>query len=178
MLTVLPAATDDEAAHLLVRALLEDIAVAGAGKVPETDRLRMLAELDRLPVSIRAEVGRFLEEAMEAAARAPAGTPEWRVRWVRGELGGEQVVQLGYGTCSVEHSAEIQDVAASLVRLRHHDMLAVVGDSLVTVMIVLTPRTDGVRPWDTTMLAFTGDPELDDEQLALLRELWPADPPP
>jgi len=46
------------------------------------------------------------------------------------------------------------------------------GDSVTTVGVLITPRSDGVRPWDTTMIATTGDLELEDHQLAALREAW------
>lgn len=53
---------EDRRPHLLVRAIFEDIAVAPAPGVDEADRLAILSELDRLPVTFRADIGRFLEE--------------------------------------------------------------------------------------------------------------------
>jgi hypothetical protein len=32
---------------------------------------------------------------------------------------------------------------------------------VMTVGVLLTPRTDGLRPWDTTMAATRGDPHLE-----------------
>lgn len=39
--------------------------------------------------------------------------------------------------------------------------------------VVLTPREDGRRPWDTTMVAVSGDVKFSDQELGQLRELWP-----
>ena len=60
------------------------------------------------------------------------------------------------------------------MRLRHHDVYEAMAEarSLITVGMLLTPRTDGVRPWDTTMIATAGDPGLDSEQLATFRQIW------
>ena len=150
--------------------------MTGASEIPEADRLRMLAALDRLPVSIRGQIGRYLIDAMEASARSPAGQTEWRQRRVViGPSDSEPPIQLAYATCSLEHSAMVRDFFESLVRLRHHDVHEVVGeaDSLITMGVLLTPRTDGVRPWDTTMIATAGDPDLNAEQLAAFRRIWP-----
>ena len=44
-----------------------------------------------------------------------------------------------------------------------------------TVGVLLTPRTDGVRPWDTTMMAVSGDLNLTSSDLARYRQLWASD---
>jgi hypothetical protein len=67
-----------------------------------------------------------------------------------------------------------------VVQLRHHEVYETVGadgSSLITVGMVLTPRSDGVRPWDTTMFAASGDLELDDDDVAEFRKVWPGDTP-
>ena len=46
-------------------------------------------------------------------------------------------------------------------------------EGLTTVAIVLTPREDERRPWDTTMVAVSGDVRFSAEELRQLRELWP-----
>lgn len=45
----------------------------------------------------------------------------------------------------------------------------------VSVGVLLTPRTDGLRDWDTTMATVIGDPELTDDELQQDRELWNTD---
>jgi hypothetical protein len=175
LLPVLPVASDDQPPHLLVRSLFEDIAVSGAAETAEVDRLRMLAALDHLQVGIRGQIGQFLIDAMEAAAQTPAGHTEWRQRRVvMGPSDSEPPLQLTFATCSRGHSVMVQDLFGSLVRLRHHDVYEVVdkADSLITVGVLLTPRIDAVRPWDTTMIATAGDPDLDADHLAAFRQAW------
>lgn len=42
----------------------------------------------------------------------------------------------------------------------------------VTVGVLLTPRHDGLRLWDTTMVRATGDLELAPEDISRMREVW------
>ena len=62
-----------------------------------------------------------------------------------------------------------------LVTLRHQQMYEALGDDddLLTVGLLLTPRNDGRRPWDTTLAAVRGDLELNAEYRQELEELWP-----
>lgn len=46
-------------------------------------------------------------------------------------------------------------------------------EGITTVGVLLTPRPDGSRPWDTTLAAILGDPEFTSEALDRLRETWP-----
>ena len=39
---------------------------------------------------------------------------------------------------------------------------------------MITPRQDGQRPWDTTVVAIPGDLDLTDDEIALYTKLWPA----
>jgi hypothetical protein len=155
--------------------MFEDIAATRLREASESQRLRVLAELDRLPVGQRARIGRYVLDAMSQVRREAEGGIAWRMRSVRGR-GGQ--VHLGFGACSRPHSAEIQDVFGWWAQLRHHDVLrtGVVSPELTTVAILLTPRFDGQRPWDTTMAAVTGDPNFTEQELAELRSLWPSPP--
>jgi hypothetical protein len=61
------------------------------------------------------------------------------------------------------------------------DILSVEGHpsdgKLTTVGVLLTPRPDGLRDFDTTVLLVRGDVGFDDDQLALLRKHWPDEQP-
>lgn len=174
LLPMLPAATgDDTRAHMLVRLLFEDVAVSAGENLTEENRLRVLAALDTLTVAVRSEVGNFLLEAMDAMAEVPSGTTAWQQRRV---LNDDDFAQLAFGACSEPHSEEILDLFQWWVMLRHHDLYQRVEDpdALITVGILLTPRTDGVRDWDTTALAVSpGDLRLTPEELAAFRQVWP-----
>ena len=42
----------------------------------------------------------------------------------------------------------------------------------MTVGVLLTPRTDGLRPWDTSMAATRGDQHFEPDLRAALEHLW------
>jgi hypothetical protein len=172
LLPFAPVGNDDLEALALVRELMEAVAAHPPTLTDEAGRLRVLAELDRLPVTNREDVGRFLLDAIDELAQDSSREAQWRSRSIRGRAGG---VHLGFVVCSREHSAQLQDVFGLWVRLRHHDMLVARGDvdRLLTVGCLLTPRAGGFESWDTTMAAIQGDPELTPEELAAARELWP-----
>jgi hypothetical protein len=81
--------------------------------------------------------------------------------------------QLDFGMCS-----RLDDVTRPRFRswlfLRHHERGTHGGDldTLTTVGVLLTPRQDDYRDWDTTLVAITGDPKLTEEELRESRELW------
>lgn len=162
--------------HLLVRALLEDVARSGGMNLTEPNLLRMLAALDTLPVATRTEIGNFVLDAMEAMSQVSPEAPEWRLRRAIGKRDDGASVQLGFGACSAPHSKMIQDFFGWWVLLRQHELYQVVEqpDALITVGVILTPRPDGT--WDTTAAALEpGDPGLTAAELAALRQAWPVE---
>ncbi len=171
LLPFAPVGNDDLEAVALVRELMESVAAHPPKLTDEAARLRVLAELDRLPVANRADVGRFLLEAIDQLAHDTSGEIQWRARSLRGAAG---EIHLGFVVCSRVHSVELQDVFGLWVRLHHHDVLEARGDidQLLTVGCLLTPRS-GSEVWDTTMAAIQGDPEFTREELELAREVWP-----
>ena len=171
------AASEDRSAHILIRELLEDIAIApitnNSDLLPgESLRLLVLGELDRLPVTARAMIGRFVGGAMEMVAGDTSGDIVWRQRSLRGNPGQPH---LAYAACSQPHSREIADAFDSWLRLRHHDVVSVTGDAdgLVSVGLLVTPTMRRDRAWDTTAIAVSGDMGFSEEELRFLRDLWP-----
>jgi hypothetical protein len=172
-----PIASEDPSAHILIRELLEDIAVApitnNTDLLPgESARLLVLGELDRLPVVARATIGQFIRDAMELVARDTSGDIIWRQRSLRGNPGQPH---LAYAACSRPYSREVADTFDSWLRLRHDDVVSVTGDveRLVTVGVLVTPTTRREHACDTTAMAGTGDMGLSEDELRFLRELWP-----
>jgi hypothetical protein len=172
MLPMAPAAHEDRRAHVMVRTIFEDIAATRLRTATEADRLRVLAELDRLPVGQRGQIGRFMLDALRQVTEDDRGGIVWRMRSVRGAAGH---AHLGFGACSHPHTQELQELFGLWAQLRHHDVLEVTEDvdGLTTVAVLLTPRTDGRRPWDTTMVSVSGEVNFSAEDLKQLRELWP-----
>jgi len=60
--------------------------------------------------------------------------------------------------------------------LRHHEWITAVEpdrrSDATTVAIMLTPRYDRVRPWDTTLFALFGEVPLEADELASMQRLW------
>lgn len=168
-----PAATSDLDAHLLFRTIFEDIAT-GPGTMPdETARLRMLSEIDRLPVGHRGQLGQFVLEGLDALANEPEGSTAWLSRRVAGGPGG---LHLAFAACSSEATEFIRAAFSTWVQIRHHQYAEQIGgaNGLMTVGVMITPRQDGQRPWDTTVFAIPGDLDLTDDEIALYTKLWPA----
>ncbi|MGW1564207.1 hypothetical protein ACWCQ1_48360 [Streptomyces sp. NPDC002144] len=66
----------------------------------------------------------------------------------------------------------------SYVLLRHHQLHQQTGlaEQTSTLGVLLTPRTDGSRPWDTTLLRTEGDNDLTSEEVARYTQLWNSRP--
>lgn len=170
LLPAAPAGSDDDEAHGMVRIMCEDIANVRPDSDDEASRLRVLAAVDELPVGQRSELGRLLLDGLEKARNVDQGTTSWQFRTFRaGKLG----AQLGFGVCSVLN--EVTHAAfRSWLLLRHHERGVSGGDldTLTSIGVLLTPRSDGYREWDTTVMAVAGDPGLTEEELHNSRALW------
>jgi hypothetical protein len=167
------AATDDVRAHLLIRSIFEDIAITPTDDVQEDQRVRVLAELDRLPVSDRGLIGRFLMNGLDSIPKADPTTFEWRLRRIAGRLDSDRLLHLSFGTCSKRIELS-QEMFSTWVQLRHHQIQQHIShnDILATVGVLLTPRDDGQRVFDTTMVAIRGDLGLTDEEVATYERIW------
>ena len=172
LLPVAPVGTaGDRRAQDMFRVVMEDVAVTRLRGSSENDRLRTLSCLDRLPVGQRGDAGSFLLEAMAEVANARDGEIAWKLRSLRGSAGS---VHLGFGACSRPHDAEIQEAFGCWVQLRHHDLVEITADhETITVGVLLTPRLDGRRQWDTTVCTVSGQIQFESQELRALRKLWP-----
>ncbi|MGH2917846.1 MAG: hypothetical protein ACRDLS_04495 [Solirubrobacteraceae bacterium] len=175
-LPLLAAGEDAEAAeragHLLFRQVMEDAATGQFDASREAERLHILASLDRLPVAHRGGFGQLMIEALRLVLTADPGETLWRFRRMQGEDGR---LHLGFGACSGSSQMH-RDIFSTWVQLRHHQYQQLVGlEDLTTVGVLLTHRTDGQRPWDTTITAVRGDLKLTAEEIAQYEELWDGD---
>jgi hypothetical protein len=69
-----------------------------------------------------------------------------------------------------------RDLFGWWVQLRHYDHCQLRGDGdITTVEVLVTPRHDTVRAFDTTMVAVSGELRFSDEELQALRQAWPDD---
>jgi hypothetical protein len=168
------AASDDVSAHRLVRVILEDIATSPMLQGDdEVGRLRVLAELDRLPVSDRGTVGRFFMSSLELVTQSTSGVM-WNFRRLVGSTRDlPRPLHLGFGACS-ERNDECREMFTYWVQLRHYEVQEQVGrdEDLVTVGVFLSPRRDGHRDWDTNLSAVASPVEFTTDEYALLSEFW------
>lgn len=171
LLPLEPASAADEYGARMYRQILEDLA-RGPWDRDESDRLLLLYLLDKLPVAERAVIGRRLLTHMGQAPHVDVGTTRWDFRRY---LLGETDLHLAYGVCN-----QFTDLHKEAFRqwgmLRHHEWLTAVEpdrrSGATTVAVMLTPRHDRVRPWDTTLFAFFGEMTLEADELASMQRLW------
>lgn len=167
LLPMAPAATEDEAEHRLYRAVLEDIASIKTQAMAEELRIRALAYLDALPTRQRAMAGQFLRDGFLQARKVKN-----EVFWTQRRISGEGATQLALGVCS-RLDPELEVAFQALVELRHHEFTERIGrEDSVTVGVLITPRNDGKKAWDTSMAIAEGQLNLTPEQLAAYVEVW------
>jgi hypothetical protein len=164
-----PVTSVDSAGHTVFRMMLEDIAQSPFDR-DENDRLIVLALLDRFSVGARAELGRLLISHLDSVMSSPTGTTVWRHRRVVQDGG---TLQLAFGACS-QLTPVHREAFAQWSMLRHHEFttFAIDVDEPRTVAVLLTPRWDGQRPWDTTLFALHGKLEFDPDELAAMEAFW------
>jgi len=166
LLPMAPTGTKDQAAHLLVRSVFEETAT-GAIRSGDADlRLMVLAELDKFPVGMRALMGNFLLEALDLVRAQP---DLWKFRHMRASAAGPHIAFGATGP----YSETRHDGFGAWVQLKHHNLQQITDkQDLLTVGVLLTPRTDGIRPFDTSISAVQGDLSLTDADLAAIRAVW------
>ncbi|OJY41570.1 hypothetical protein [Pseudonocardia sp. 73-21] len=174
LLPMAPAGHDNnDQAHGIIRIMLEDIANS-TFEGEEHERIEVLAAIDRLPVAHRTELGGLLLSELLTTRDQPSEETRWRFRSYRRGL---DVPQLGFGVCSALNDTT-PAAFRSWVMLRHHERGTTAElENALTVGVLLTPCSDGLREWETTLLAIRGDPDLDEEELAQSRLLWDRDGP-
>jgi len=166
-----PASSADVTGHAVFRVILEDIA-EGPFERDETDRLQVLALLDRFSVAERAHLGRLLLEHLNDVTKAPPETTLWRSRRVIQDSGR---LHLAFSACS-QFTELHREAFRQWTMLRHHEFVTAgvtpEGETPWTIAVLLTPRHDGYRPWDTTMIAIHDALDLSPDEIAGMRSLW------
>jgi hypothetical protein len=170
LLPTTPPARMDGIGHTVYRLILEDVARSPLNG-GEADRLLALSLLDRCPVAERGVLGRLLLSHLDDVAAVDEGT-KWKFRRMLLDHG---ALQLAFGTSS-SLSQPHQEAFRYWTMLRHHDLteanLSSPRGVRRTVAVLLTPRLDGRRPWDTSVLMLQGDIDLQPDEVAQMRRLW------
>jgi hypothetical protein len=165
-----PAGHGDDRHHLLVRGVLEDIAVSPVPDgMSQADVLDLLAAIDATPVGYRADLGRMWLSWLRDVAQSGASSIDWHFR---GHIWPDRPYLI-FGAAPA-HTPDIQLAFSLYVGLRHQQHLELMPERLgmLTVGVILTPRSDGVRPWDTTVVAIQGNPDFNDAERAELEHAW------
>lgn len=166
-----PAASADRFGHAIFQSILEDIAATDfAGD--ETDRITLLSHIDRVPVGARADLGRLLlRRLIRCAEAAPDGhRMDHRIMYIDGGS-----LQLTFTTMT-QLTGHHQEIHKTWLLLRRQDFLqrsGALGPIYPwTVGVLLTPRPDGHRPWDTSTISTNGPPAYDLDEYARLTEAF------
>lgn len=168
LLPLAPVGDDDPIDHRMFRGILLDIALIDLPEMPELARVKALGDLDSLPVHQRAFVGQYLRAGFDSVAKIESPEVLWHLR----RISGGSSTQLCFGVCS-QFSEEIQWAFGTWLELRHHEFTERIEErDPASIGVLLTPRQDGTRPWDTSMSAIRGENPLTPEELAGYRELW------
>jgi hypothetical protein len=158
----------------LIRWILEDIA-----SVPFTTpddararhRLAMLAAIDSAPAGTRAGMAETILGWLERVQEAPPEAVWWRFRHYI--YFGRVHLILGVTN---QNRKEVREAFGYLVRLRHVER----GErspehaGMMTVGVLLQPRSDGVRPWDTTAGMIEGEVALEAGERESIVRMWHA----
>lgn len=158
-------------AHRVMRIIMEDVATSAIrSQISESNRQLLLSDLDKLPVGARAEWGQLLLDMLADVQKVPAKESKWRWRRSIDPSGTRQLI---FG-CATRFGPEVEAAFQSYVLLRHHQLHQETGLAAQssTLGVLLTPRTDGRRPWDTTLLRTEGDNNLSPEEVEQYIQLW------
>lgn len=168
-----PPASTDELGFEVFQSLLHDIAASNFDG-EEKFRVHMLGQLDRVAVAGRAELGRLLLRNLAACARTQRGTRSMAHRLMFLDDGD---VQLTFSTQDQLTGYELEVWRMWLLHRRQKFLLesgASGSDLPWTVGVLLTPRPDGGRPWDTSVVATDGPAHFDDDEYERLFTVFPA----
>ncbi|MFJ6712856.1 hypothetical protein ACIQOF_17965 [Streptomyces sp. NPDC091265] len=166
-----PAGGDGTPAHVMIRLVLEDLATSPLdGYLTEANRLQVLHDVDRLPVAMRTEWGRLLIGMLDDVRHIREGGCKWRFRRHLTHDGARQLI---FGAAT-RFGPDIQAAFSAYVQLRHHEVGTRSGLAEVstTLGVLLTPRHDGYRAWDTTMVRTHGQSHRTEVELKTFADLW------
>ena len=165
-----PAGYKDPRAFHLVRRMSEEIAGIVDQSMSDEMRLQVLADIDALPVGHRESLGALLLREMDMISQNPPPGIRWKFRtFLSGKDGG---VQVGFGVCSV-YNEDVKNAFGAWVQLRHYERRERENlQNARSIGVMLTPRLDGEREWDTTLFVVIGDLKLTKNEVASFTKLW------
>lgn len=168
-----PAGSDDQFGHRVFNQLLEDIATSSLTG-DEEGRLDLLGQIDRIDVGHRAQLGRLLLRRLDRCAAIPPDALLSQNRTFFVDNGQLHLIFSVYSSLT----GYIRETYRTWMLVRRQDYLQVVkpaeGELPWTVAVLLTPRPNGERLWDTTVLATNGEAAFSATEHARLRDIFAA----
>lgn len=166
-----PVDTSDVVGHDVFHRILEDIAATDFTGDEQT-RIEVLALIDQVAATHRAELGRTLLRRIDHCALAPADTllAQHRVVFIdRGRL------HLAFSVYS-QFTGHHRRLYETWLLLRRQEFLQTSGadgpDYPWSVGVLLTPRPDGRRLWDTSVFATNSGPAYDQHEFTRLEQVF------
>ena len=132
--------------------------------------IEVLGAVDTLPVGYRTELGETLMSWLHDVINVADDHTRWRFR----HMEDADRPHLIFAAASRWDKA-VHWGFMGYVTLRHQQLFERLDgpEAHLSVGILLTPRYDGLRPWDTTLGAARGDMELEETYRLQLEKLWP-----
>lgn len=149
---------------------MEDIARTPLAEEREADRIKVLADLDGLPVDARTELGQSLLGFMSAIG-------SWTGEGVRTETrlvvpNPDEFTPMVF-TVASQFDEDVRGVFHGRVHLLHYDLhCPEAADHQGVVGVLLTPSRDPERLWDTTMFAVGGSHEYEPARMDEVRAMF------
>jgi hypothetical protein len=113
----------------------------------------------------------WIAQLLEAGDQVKPGDLRWNYRRVP-----SPGTHLAFGVTSMT-SELVREAFGTWVQLRHSELNEAAPEPFgVTVGVLLSRRTDGVRDWDTRMVALVGP--IDPDTLQIWQRVWPGDTAP
>jgi hypothetical protein len=156
----------------LIRWILEDISEVPTTELDEAaarNRLRLLAAIDRAPVTTRETMAETILSWLDQVRSAPPQAVWSRFR---------NYIYFGRFHLIVgvtnQNVPELREAFGYLIRLRHVERgeRSAEQAALTTVGVLLQPREDELRPWDTTAAMVEGEIALDPEERRIATRMW------
>lgn len=168
LLPMAPAGAQHPSEFGLTRLICEDIASIDSDESTPEMEVEVLAAIDALPVASRVELGKLLYGELDTKHESDG--VRWRSRTFLPST--QSGYQVSFVVCSVYNKATVNAFRAWLM-FRHTERAQTENITEArSIAVLLTPRLDNVRPWDTTLLVVEGDLQLSDEQLVSYEALW------
>ncbi|PQZ92887.1 hypothetical protein CQ018_10430 [Arthrobacter sp. MYb227] len=168
MLPMEPAGAGHPVEFGLTRIICEDIAGIDSDQSTVERQAQIFAAIDALPVTARVELGTLLHDELKREPESEGF--RWRARtFLPPAPGGRQV---SFIVCSAYNELTTDALKAWLM-LRHSERKQTEDIATAqSIAVLLTPRADYVRPWDTTLLVVEGDLQLSGEEMASYLAIW------